>query len=92
MAEKLCKNLDVELVAGSVLASGDFSQGIVGDTERLINEIARRARKVPWQLCALVVDEIEALAPSRDSDSKAGDRLSVLLAIITGDTVLLRMD
>ncbi len=40
---------------------------------------------MPWQICALAVDEIEALAPKRETDgNNSGERLSVLLSVITG--------
>ncbi len=69
------------------LAAGDFNKGIVGDSERMINQFARRAEIVPWELCALLVDEIDALAPNRmaaGAESHSINTLSVLLSVLDG--------
>lgn len=69
------------------LASGDFNKGIVGDSERMINQLAERARAVPWQLCCIMVDEIDALAPDRMSSGTSAhtiNTLSVLLSVLDG--------
>jgi SpoVK/Ycf46/Vps4 family AAA+-type ATPase len=42
---KVCDNTDVFLVAPK-FAAGDFNQGIVGDSEKMINEVAERAKLV----------------------------------------------
>ena len=44
------------------MAAGDFNKGIVGDSEKMLNEIAERALLVPWLMCVLLIDEIETLA------------------------------
>lgn len=49
-------------------ASGDFNKGIVGDSERMLNEIADRAKLIPWETCFLLVDEIDSLAPDRTTE------------------------
>ena len=49
-------------------AAGDFNKGIVGDSERMLNEIAERAQLIPWETCFLLVDEIDSLAPDRTAD------------------------
>jgi ATP-dependent 26S proteasome regulatory subunit len=46
-------------------AAGDFNKGIVGDSERMLNEIADRAQLVPWETCFMIIDEIDSLAPDR---------------------------
>jgi len=72
------------------LAAGDFNKGIVGDSERMINQLARRAKAVPWQLCCLMVDEIDALAPDRMSKSTSAhtiNTLSVLLSVLDGGKI-----
>lgn len=68
------------------MAAGDFSRGIVGESELMINSIAARARVIPWELCVLLIDEIDYLAPNRkDSKSAKNDSLlGVFLAILDG--------
>ena len=69
------------------LAAGDFAQGIVGDAERMINIIAERAALLPWQVCVLAIDEIDALAPDRQdkgSGGGIGNTLNVILSVVTG--------
>ena len=51
-----------------IQAAGDFNKGIVGDSERMLNEIADRAKLIPWETCFLLVDEIESLAPDRTAN------------------------
>ncbi len=45
LIKSLCEKLEVTLVCPP-LAAGDFNQGIVGDSEKMINHIAHRARSV----------------------------------------------
>ncbi len=49
----LCQSLGIQLVSDGVLDSGDFNQNIKGDSERMINHIALRAKQVSHslQLC-----------------------------------------
>lgn len=47
------------------MAAGDFNKGIVGDSERMLNELAERAKSVPWEMLILIIDEIDSLAPNR---------------------------
>ncbi len=44
--KKLCEYLDIQMVSDGIMAAGDFNQNIVGDTERMINHLADRARQV----------------------------------------------
>ena len=84
--KKLMDLLPFEFLC-SPLASGDFNKGIVGDSERMINQLAERARAVPWQLCCIMVDEIDALAPDRMSSGTSAhsiNTLSVLLSVLDG--------
>ena len=68
---KLSQSLDQQYVNLNYLfnyfiqAFGDFNKGIVGDSERMLNEIADRAQLIPWETCFLLVDEIDSLAPDR---------------------------
>lgn len=76
------------MFAARPMAAGDFNKGIVGDSERMLNEIAERAKTIPWEMCVLLIDEIDTLAPNRmsgNSNSKGGESLlGVLLAILDG--------
>lgn len=47
------------------MAAGDFFKGIVGDSEKLLNAFAERARLIPWEMVVLLIDEIDTLAPNR---------------------------
>lgn len=66
------------------LAAGDFSRPLQGQTEELINQLCLRASFVPWQLCAIAVDEIESLVMSRSATKESSAHLSVLLSRIGG--------
>lgn len=88
ISKKLCELLGVTFAAPP-MAAGDFNKGIVGDSERMLNEIADRANLVPWEMCVLLIDEIDTLAPNRmdpssQSGNKGGDLLGVFLAILDG--------
>ena len=64
ISKELCELLGVTFAAPP-MAAGDFNKGIVGDSERMLNEIADRANLVPWEMCVLLIDEIDTLAPNR---------------------------
>jgi ATP-dependent 26S proteasome regulatory subunit len=83
--KRLCEALNVKLV-GPMMAAGDFAKPLVGQSERMINMLAERAERVPWRLCAVVVDEIESLVQSREKAGGGGgsSQLSVLLSRIGG--------
>ena len=49
------------------MAAGDIKKGIVGDSERTLNSIADRCRRVPWDPFVLLIDEIDSIVPDRDS-------------------------
>ena len=78
---KMCEYLEVKLVTNPLVsfifilwfilikAAGDFNKGIVGDSERMLNNISERAHLIPWETCFMLVDEIDSLAPDRTADS-----------------------
>ena len=66
------------------MAAGDFSKGIVGDSEKMINCIANRARVIPWEICIMLIDEIDNLAPDRKNSNNDDSLLGVFLAILDG--------
>jgi hypothetical protein len=66
------------------LTAGDFEQGIVGDGSKMINQLAERAHRVPWDIFVLAIDEVEALVKSREGDKNSASMLSVILGLITG--------
>ncbi len=55
------------------MAAGDFSKGIVGDSEKLLNHFADRAKLVPWEMMILLIDEIDSLAPNRNLEKNNKD-------------------
>jgi transitional endoplasmic reticulum ATPase len=73
------------------MAAGDFNKGIVGDTERMLNEISERAKLIPWEMCVLLIDEIDTLAPNRklsnNSSNKESGAFGLLLSILDGNKI-----
>jgi AAA+ superfamily predicted ATPase len=69
----LCKYLNIFQVVPP-LAAGDFNKGIVGDAERMLNEIAERAKLIPWEMCVVMIDEIDSLAPNRKLSNNIGNK------------------
>ena len=75
------------------MAAGDLMKGIVGDSQRTLNSIADRARLVPWDTCALLIDEIDSLVPDRNKSNKEGgnnnnDLIGVFLSLMDGNTIV----
>ena len=64
----LCEKMGIVLVCPP-LAAGDFNRGLVGDSERMVNALAERAKLIPWELCVMLIDEIDSLAPNRMESS-----------------------
>lgn len=86
VVKNLCDEWMVHLVCVP-LASGDFKKGIVGDSEKMIRILGERAALIPWVMCAVAIDEIDALATSRAGsgvEKGSADLLSVLLSMIGG--------
>ena len=82
---ELCKNLNL-ILATTPIAAGDLKLGIQGDCEKKVNEIASRAQIIHWEICCLIIDEIDSLIPdrSKESNQHTGDLQGVLLAILDG--------
>ncbi|KAI8919515.1 hypothetical protein BC831DRAFT_481480 [Entophlyctis helioformis] len=86
IVQRLSSLLNAKLLCDP-LTPGSFNQGIVGDSERMINTLANWAKSIPWHVCVVAIDEIDGLAPSRESaskDSSKTDIIGVLLALIGG--------
>jgi len=86
ITKTLCEELGV-VFATAPMAAGDLKKGIQGDSEKTINEIAMRCKLVPWEMCVLLIDEIDSLAPDRTAEkSSTGsqDLIGVLLATLDG--------
>ncbi|KAL9642865.1 hypothetical protein ABK040_010561 [Willaertia magna] len=83
---RICDVLNMFLIYIPV-AAGDFNQGIVGDSEKMLNMIVNRAKLIPWKLYSLSIDEIDSLVPMRDGSSSEHklDLQSVMLAILGGN-------
>eukprot|EP01080_Neovahlkampfia_damariscottae_P012175 gene12175-5665_t len=79
----LCKHLKLKMLTNP-LTAGDFEQGIVGDSAKMINHLGERALAVPWQIYILAIDEVEALVKSRDSQKGDASIISVILGLLTG--------
>ncbi len=82
---KLSTKLGICMV-GPPLAAGELNRPLVGESERVIIELASRCHRVPYAMCCLSIDEIDSLAPKRDEESSEGkvDKISVLLSLIDG--------
>jgi hypothetical protein len=69
------------------LAASDFSHGLQGQSEKMVDNIAKRTEVIPWQLCVLFIDEIDSLAPSRSSSNTNNSQASLIgqfLSVIDG--------
>ena len=83
--DRMWKALGIELLVRE-LASGNFKKPLQGVSEMIVNMIKTRASLIPWLLAAFTVDEIDALAPDRNSaESSSVDLLSVLLSVVGGN-------
>ncbi len=85
--KKIIDNLNLFLIYPS-LAAADFCHGLQGQSEKMINNIAKRTELLPWQLCVLFIDEIDSLAPSRSGDTTSNSQASIIgqfLAVIDGN-------
>ena len=70
------------------LAAGDFKKPLQGQGEQMINKIADRCDVLPWELCALFIDEIDGLCPNRKgsgANESAINLISVFLSIMDGN-------
>lgn len=86
ITKSLCEELGV-VFATAPMAAGDLKKGIVGDSEKTINEIAMRCKLVPWEMCVVLIDEIDSLAPDRTAENASTgsqDLIGVLLATLDG--------
>ncbi|TNV84877.1 hypothetical protein FGO68_gene4338 [Halteria grandinella] len=69
------------------LAAGELKKGIVGDSQRTINEMRARANLVPWDLLFCLIDEIDCLVPDRNAQNASNtdsDLISVILSTMDG--------
>ncbi|KAJ3124110.1 hypothetical protein HK098_001379 [Nowakowskiella sp. JEL0407] len=84
----LCRFLNVHLVCDPITPAF-FNQGIVGDSEKMMDTLAQWSKLIPWQMCVLAVDEIDGLAPDRTAHANHGgkdklDLVGLLLGYIGG--------
>ncbi len=82
---KLAVKLGIVMI-GPPLAAGELNRPLVGESERIIIALCQRCNRIPYAMCCVSIDEIDALAPKRDEDSSEGkvDKISVLLSLIEG--------
>ena len=68
------------------LSSSELNRSKVGETEQLLMAIFHRALHVPYLLCCIAIDEIDALTPKRNEKSGEHkvDVLCLLLSLIGG--------
>lgn len=64
ICNEMIKELDLFLIYPE-LTSGEFQNSLAGESEKMLMMIAERADILPWELCVLFIDEIDALAPNR---------------------------
>lgn len=65
------------------LAASDFSHPYQGQAEKMVDTIAKRTEVIPWQLCALFIDEIDSLAPSRSNSDTSNSQASLIGQFLT---------
>ena len=51
---------------GPDICAADVNKGKVGETEDLLRKLVNRARKMPYLMCSLSIDEVDSLASKRD--------------------------
>lgn len=51
---------------GPDIGAADVNKGKVGETELLLRNLVNRARKLPYLMCSLSIDEVDSLASKRD--------------------------
>jgi DNA polymerase III delta prime subunit len=61
--------------------AGAINEPHVGEAEKKVLDMFQRAREIPWLPCALVVDEIDGMAPARTGDS-ADHKVAVLSILL----------
>jgi SpoVK/Ycf46/Vps4 family AAA+-type ATPase len=68
------------------MSSAELNRSKVGETEQLLIAIFHRALYMPYLLCCIAIDEIDALTPKRTDKSAEHkiDTLSLLLSLIGG--------
>ena len=85
LCEVICKKAGIELVV-EPLSSSELNRSKVGETEQLLMSLFARAERMPYLLCCIAIDEIDALTPKRNE--KTGehkvDVLCLLLSLIGG--------
>lgn len=83
--ESLANHVGMELIADAV-SGGHLNAPKVGDTEKLIEMLCARAKRIPWALCCVAIDEIDSIAPDRRNKTSEWkvDTMSVLLSVFGG--------
>jgi hypothetical protein len=84
---KIINQLNFYMIYPS-LSAADFSHGIVGQSEKMIDAITKRCEVIPWELCIIYIDEIDSLAPNRNLASTSNSQSSIIgqfLAITDGN-------
>ena len=71
LAQALARGLGLTLVYHPI-AGSELNRPLRGQAEAALRDLLGRSRTVPHLPCMLVIDEIDALAPSR-SGSKGGE-------------------
>jgi hypothetical protein len=68
------------------LAATDMNRPHVGETEEVLRALFERAHRFPYLLCAIAIDEIDALTPKRNQKTSehAISALSTVLALVGG--------
>jgi hypothetical protein len=83
--KNMAENVGLTLVYPTFPA-GAINEPLVGQAEKKVMDMFQRAREIPWLPCALVVDEIDGMAPARTGDTAEHKvaLLSILLAEFGG--------
>ena len=65
------------------IGSVSLNRSLVGETEELIQSIILRGTYLPFLLCCVCIDEIDALVPKRDLSNQGSSKVDTLTTFIT---------
>jgi SpoVK/Ycf46/Vps4 family AAA+-type ATPase len=80
--KQVCSQLGF-LMLSDAFAGAELLGGIVGETEAKTKAVFSRSKMIPWLPCCLLIDEIDAIAPNRESSKISEHKIDSLSALLT---------